>query len=118
MVTKGDTVGLVEKLLNRAEYLIDNSISKEYKRRLLKAWKVFDSFAHWVGLAPYLASRELLVAFLAWMELLDRSTEIQACLAVVAREHKVKGFKDPTKGSSVCLVVEGIKRSVAQEKVK
>ncbi|CAG8544817.1 115_t:CDS:2, partial [Dentiscutata erythropus] len=63
MVTKGDTVGLVEKLLNRAEHLINNYISKEYKS-------------------------EHLVAFLAWMKLSDKSTEIQACLAAIAKEHK------------------------------
>ncbi|CAG8829451.1 5990_t:CDS:1, partial [Dentiscutata erythropus] len=51
-VFKGDSFGLVEGLLNRAEHLMDSSISKEYKNRLVKALSVYNNFAHWVGLAP------------------------------------------------------------------
>ncbi|CAG8819469.1 4763_t:CDS:1, partial [Dentiscutata erythropus] len=82
------------------------------------ALSVYNNFAHWVGLAPYPASREILSAFLAWLELSGRAAEMQVCLAAIAREHKVRGFEDPTKGSSVRLVVEGIKRTTAREGVE
>ncbi|CAG8538989.1 20956_t:CDS:2 [Dentiscutata erythropus] len=77
------------KLLNRAEDLMGNSICEVYKRHLEKALEVFIGFTCWMGLPLYPASNELLVAFLAWLELSKRTSEMPTCLAAIAREYKV-----------------------------
>ncbi|CAG8760826.1 20095_t:CDS:1, partial [Dentiscutata erythropus] len=64
---------------------------------LEKAQEVFVGFALWLGLPPYPASNELLAAFLAWLELSKRVSEMPICLAAIAREHKLRGLVDPTK---------------------
>ncbi|CAG8749805.1 19122_t:CDS:2 [Dentiscutata erythropus] len=50
---------------------------------------------------PYPATNELLAAFLAWLNLSKRVSEIPTCLAAIAREHKVRGLVDPTKNSQI-----------------
>ncbi|CAG8686147.1 20839_t:CDS:2 [Dentiscutata erythropus] len=42
-----------------------------------------------MGFSPYSASRELLAAFLAWLEASSRVAEILICLAAVARKYKL-----------------------------
>ncbi|CAG8527054.1 5615_t:CDS:1 [Dentiscutata erythropus] len=61
---EGGVFELVKELLIRAELLMNNSISEAYGRRLEKAQGVFVGFACELGLPPYLALEELLVAFL------------------------------------------------------
>ncbi|CAG8703448.1 24727_t:CDS:2 [Dentiscutata erythropus] len=100
------TPGLVKDLLNRAEFLMGNSICVLYSKRLEKVQRVFVNFAHWVGLHPYPASNELLAAFLAWLELSKRVAEMPTCLTAIARGHKVRGLVDSTKGSQIRLIVE------------
>ncbi|CAG8451067.1 26275_t:CDS:2 [Dentiscutata erythropus] len=60
--------------------LMDSSISEAYRKRLEKAQAMFVEFACWVGLSSYLASDELVAAFLAWLELFGKLSEIPICL--------------------------------------
>ncbi|CAG8498484.1 3505_t:CDS:10, partial [Scutellospora calospora] len=91
---ESSAAGLVQKLLERAEYLMDT------------------------GFVPYPASRKLLAAFLVWLEVSGRISEMPTCLAAVAREHKLRNLMDLMKGSSIHLIVEGIKRVVAPRKAE
>ncbi|CAG8506026.1 7452_t:CDS:1, partial [Dentiscutata erythropus] len=85
---------------------MDSSISEAYKKRLTKAHVMFENFASWGGYRPYPASRELLAAFLAWLEMTGKLSDVMICLAAVAREHKMKDLEDLTKGGSTCFLVE------------
>ncbi|CAG8579700.1 16104_t:CDS:1, partial [Dentiscutata erythropus] len=76
---------------------MDSSIGEAYKKRLVMARIVFENFANWEGYEPYPASRELLAAFLAWLESTGRLSELTVCLAAIAREHKLRDLEDPTK---------------------
>ncbi|CAG8774486.1 26279_t:CDS:1, partial [Dentiscutata erythropus] len=107
---KSGVTELVGELLERAEFLMNSSISEVYKKHLFKARNVFEDFAGWMGCRPYLASRELLVDFFTWLKVTGRLSELSTCLAAVAREYKMRDFEDPTKGSSICFLVESIKR--------
>ncbi|CAG8553798.1 6828_t:CDS:1, partial [Dentiscutata erythropus] len=110
---EGSSFRMVGELLKRAAYLKNKSISEEYRRRLAKAQGVFNVSLVGLGVPPYPASSELLVAFLAWLELSKKTAEIAMYLAAVAREHKVRGFEDSTKSNLVRFVVEGIRSTMA-----
>ncbi|CAG8691764.1 4125_t:CDS:1, partial [Dentiscutata erythropus] len=97
MVSKGSVIELVQGLLDRVELLIDSLISLVYKKRLEKAQGVFENFVAWAGFLPYPASRKLLVAFFAWLEVLGRITEMTICLAVVAKKYKFRNFENSIK---------------------
>ncbi|CAG8792550.1 10625_t:CDS:1, partial [Dentiscutata erythropus] len=69
---------------------------------------MFEEFAIGISFSPYPVSKEFLVAFLAWLEVSSRITEMSICLAAVTRKHKVRNLKNPIKSDSVCLIIEGV----------
>ncbi|CAG8813001.1 45462_t:CDS:2, partial [Gigaspora margarita] len=77
--------------------LIKNSVSEAYNKRLEKAWKVFLGFATKTNSSPLAASGFTVLAFVAWMEMLGRVSELAGCLASISRAHKIQGWCDPTK---------------------
>ncbi|CAG8712982.1 27419_t:CDS:2, partial [Dentiscutata erythropus] len=91
------------------------SISKAYRKRLDRAWKTFLEFSVEVNHMPLPALFSTVMAFLAWLEMSGRVSELTGCLSVVSRAHKVLNLHDPTKDSSVLYVVNGIKKCTAQE---
>ncbi|CAG8768545.1 19779_t:CDS:1, partial [Racocetra fulgida] len=91
---------------NYAKALALKSISKPYKYRLEKSWITFKNFAESVKQKYCPVSVQLVMAFIAWMELSNCSSELADCLRAISKVHVLKNLLSPVENKAVKCTVE------------
>ncbi|CAG8669268.1 9202_t:CDS:2, partial [Gigaspora margarita] len=88
---EGSSDRLVNRCLDWADCLIECSISELYRKRLEKAWRVIIQFVAEVNHMVLPASTSTVMAFVAWLKMSGRASELPGYLASILRAYKIKG---------------------------
>ncbi|CAG8849998.1 28636_t:CDS:2, partial [Gigaspora margarita] len=74
---------MVKVLMDRANILAYCAIDKDYRKRLVEAMQLFESFCKWTKDTACPASVTTIKAFLGWLELAGMSTRVQEYLGAI-----------------------------------
>ncbi len=84
--------------------------------RYAKLWKQFEAFAAVQSSQSLPAKEDLVLDYIAWLDLTGVGQSARVALAAIAAAHKDGGLPDPTCSHVVRNTLNGLERQLAQEK--